>query len=402
VSDLLALRGDVQHYAWGSTTLMPEAFGWPVTGEPFAELWIGDHPSLPSSVLVDGSWLPLPDVIASDPVRWLGADVVDRYGSRLPMLLKVLAIGAPLSLQVHPSELQAQDGFAREDALGIDRSAANRSYRDDRAKPEMICALTSMEALCGFRDPAESRELLLAVGGPLARYADQLRSADDLPAIVGALLSLPHAEQTALTDAISSARSRLPWAVAAVVGRLADQHPDDAGSAVALLLNAISLERGDALYLPAGNMHAYLSGLGVEVMASSDNVLRGGLTPKHVDVAELVRTLVPKTGPWPITHPVDVAGSPGVERWSSPSPEVGLCRIVVDGSSVVVPLSPGPTLFLVTSGTVQLSSRGHLSLSAGDAAFGGPQAEVTASGHGELWRAEVTLAADETRRNSNT
>ncbi len=392
MSELLALRGSVQNYEWGSTTLMPQAFGWPVTGEHFAELWIGDHPSLPSTALVGGSWTPLPEVITADPPRWLGPDVVDRYGSRLPMLLKVLAIGAPLSLQVHPSERQAQEGFAREDALGISRAAANRSYRDDRAKPEMICALTSMEALCGFRDPAESRELLLAVGGPLVRFADQLRSADDLPAIVGSILSMARAEQSALTSAISSARSRLPWPVAAIVGRLAEEYPDDAGSAVALLLNVMSLEKGDALYLPAGNMHAYLSGLGVEVMGSSDNVLRGGLTSKHVDVPELVRTLVATAGPWPVTHPVDIAGWPGVQRWSSPSPEVGLCRVALDGAAVAVPPSPGPTLYLVTSGIVELRSATDLSLSAGDAAFAGPNMAITATGHGDLWRAEVTLS----------
>jgi mannose-6-phosphate isomerase len=389
MTDLVALKGSVQHYAWGSTTLMPEAFGWPVTGERYAELWIGDHPSLPSSVFVDGSWTPLPDVITFDPVRWLGRGVVERYGPRLPMLLKVLAIGAPLSLQAHPSDEQAKEGFAREDALGIDRGAAHRSYRDDRAKPEMICALMSMEALCGFRDVEESRQLLRAVGGPLLAYADQLKGPDDLPVIVGAMLSLPRSEQSTLTRAISSARSRLPWPVAAVVGRLADEYPDDAGSAVALLLNVISLDRGEALYLPAGNMHAYLSGLGVEVMGSSDNVLRGGLTPKHVDVSELVRTLVPVAGAWPITRPVEVDGSPGVQRWSSPSPEVGLCRITPNNTTIVLPPSPGPTLLLATSGRVHLGA--DLTLSPGDAAFAGPDAEITVTGVGELWRAEVSL-----------
>ena len=387
------LRCGVQHYAWGSPTLMARQFGWPVTGEPMAELWVGDHPLLPSSVSVDGHWRSLPDVIGFDPLGWLGEAVVADYGARLPMLLKVLGIGEPLSLQAHPSTAQAIAGSAREDALGIDRGAPNRSYRDDRAKPEMICALINMEVLCGFRDLAESEELLRAVGGPLLPFAEQLRSSEDLPGIVGRLLSLDRAGQYRVVAAITDARASLPWPVAAIVGQIADRYPDDAGVAVALLLNAISLEPGDALYLPAGNLHAYLSGLGVEVMASSDNVLRGGLTPKHVDVPELVQTLVPITGPWPMTVAAVDPAHPGVEFFRSPSPEVGLARIAVRGHAVHVPTSEGPTLLLATEGTVRVESAGtELSFSAGQAAYGLPSSSISISGEGVVWVSQLWTA----------
>lgn len=387
---VFSLRCGVQHYAWGSPTLMARQFGWPVTDEPMAELWVGDHPLLPSSVHVDGHWRPLPDVIASDPHSWLGEVVVAEYGARLPMLLKILGIGEPLSLQAHPSTAQAQAGYAREDALGIDRAAPHRSYRDDRAKPEMICALTNMEVLCGFRDLAESREILQSVGGPLLPLVEQLRRPEDLPGIVGGLLSLDRAGQYRVVTAITDARALLPRSVAAVVGLLADRYPDDAGVAVALLLNTISLGPGDALYLPAGNLHAYLSGLGVEVMASSDNVLRGGLTPKHVDVPELVQTLVPLTGPWPRTVAAVDPAHPGVEFFRSPSPEVGLARIAIAGAAVYVPVSDGPTLLLATEGTVRVESADtELSLSPGHAAYGLPSSSVSVSGEGVVWVSQL-------------
>ena len=389
MTDLVLVRGGIQRYAWGSPSLIPNYFGWPVTNEPVAELWIGDHPALPSTAMVNGRWVSLPDLIADEPDRWVGTAVFDRYGPHLPMLLKVLGIASPLSLQAHPTRAQAVEGFAREDALGIDRSSPERSYRDDRAKPEMICALTSMEALCGFRDPTESQEMFAAVGGPLLPFIERLAFPAELPGLVGDLLSLDRSHQQQLTAAVGEQRAKLPWASGAVIGQLADEYPDDAGAVVALLLNVISLAPGQALYLPAGNLHAYLSGLGVEVMGSSDNVLRGGLTPKHVDVPELVRTLVPTVGPWPIISPETIENVDQLVRYRTPSPEVELIRAVVDHVERDLPSSVGPTLFLVTKGQVDVSTTGAIvSLRAGDAALGGPGLVARVRGAGELWRAE--------------
>ncbi len=390
---VFSLQCGVQPYAWGSPTLMANQFGWPVTGEPMAELWVGDHPVLPSSVHLDGHWVPLPDAIALDPLGWLGETVLADYGARLPMLLKILGIGEPLSLQAHPSTAQAAAGFAMEDSLGIDRAAPQRSYRDDRAKPEMICALTDMEVLCGFRDLVESQEFLRAVGGPLVPFAEQLRGPEDLPGVVGGLLSLDRAGQHRVVAAVTDALAFLPGSVGSVVGKLADRYPEDAGVAVALLLNVIALEPGEALHLPAGNLHAYLSGLGIEVMASSDNVLRGGLTPKHIDVAELVQTLVPVTGPWPVTVAAVDPAHPGVEFFRSPSPEVGLARIAMTGVAVHVPVSEGPTLLLSTEGTVRVeSAETELSLSPGHAAYALPSSSVRVGGEGVVWVSQLWTA----------
>jgi mannose-6-phosphate isomerase len=213
---------------------------------------------------------------------------------------------------------------------------------------------------------------------------------EELPNIVGELLSLDRNEQRAVVASIADARAVLPWRVAAVVGQLADRYPDDAGVAVGLLLNVVSLEPGDALYLPAGNMHAYLSGLGVEVMANSDNVLRGGLTPKHVDVPELVSTLVPLSGPWPLTRPESDPQHPGIAFFRSPSPEVGLAQLSLRGPDLVVPGSDGPTLLVVTEGSIGLSSdESTLVLAPGEAAYAFPGSHVTATGHGVLWASQV-------------
>jgi mannose-6-phosphate isomerase len=386
---LFPLRCGVQQYAWGSPTAMPERFGWPVTGEPFAELWIGAHAVLPSDVLIDDEWVDLQHAIASNPTQWLGSSVVARYGPTLPMLAKVLGIGQPLSLQAHPSSEQAEAGFAREEAAGVDRLSPFRCYRDNRAKPELICALTSMDTLCGFRALDELRLLLITLGGSFAPMGESLNVDDDLIVLVGDLLSRSSDEQATLVAELCRSLQFVPWSVAALLGELAERYPNDAGVVVALLLNHILLEPGQALFLPAGNMHAYLSGLGIEVMASSDNVLRGGLTPKHISVNELLNVLVPTTGPWPVTEP---ATDGAVSHWSTPVDEVQLWRVIVDGGAVVVPASPGPSLLIVTDGALDVVVGDvSISLVAGAAAYAFPDALVVVRGTGTLWRSTVRV-----------
>lgn len=393
-ASLFALRCGVQPYAWGSTTLMAERFGWPVSSEPQAEMWIGAHSLLPSSVLVEGVWVSLPDAIAAAPERWLGPRVLSRFGPMLPMLMKILAIGQPLSLQAHPSPAQAAAGFAREEARGVDRLAPERSYRDERAKPELICALTAMDALCGFRDLEESATLLRSVGGTLGAMAGELMSSADLLRLVGSLLQSHVDTQRALVAELLEAANRLPWGVGSLVRQLAEQYPGDVGVVVALLLNHVTLAPGEALFLPAGNMHAYLSGLGVEVMANSDNVLRGGLTPKHVDIPALLETLVPVTGPWPkaLFHSRN-----GVTRWTTDAAEVELACITAASLShgVSLGVSDGPTLLVVSDGTVLLSdpADGGLELGAGDAAYATPGAELVIRGFGTVWQSSVNFDA---------
>ncbi|MBA3278896.1 MAG: mannose-6-phosphate isomerase, class I, partial [Geodermatophilaceae bacterium] len=275
---MLALINEIRRYAWGSQTAMAEFLGRKApTAEPEAELWIGAYPACPSR-LADGRTLQ--ELIAADPTAALGAAAVARFGPRLPFLLKVLTIGAPLSLQAHPDAGRAEQGFAAEEAAGVPLDHPSRNYRDPRHKPEMLCALTPVEAFCGFRAVPETVALLdeLAVA-ELAGLRDTL-SVGGLPDAVRWIFDVPNAEVEGAVSAVGKAASKvgsgpdvpaLQW-----ISRLADKYPDDRGVLLTLLCGFIRLEPGEALVVPAGCLHAYLAGVGVEIMAESDNVLRGG------------------------------------------------------------------------------------------------------------------------------
>ncbi|TQJ35808.1 mannose-6-phosphate isomerase, class I [Arthrobacter sp. SLBN-122] len=378
----------LRDYAWGSTTAIASLLGRPESGRPEAELWIGAHPDSPSVAHVpgDGSRSPLDALISSDPEHFLGAESVRAFGPRLPFLAKILAAAQPLSLQVHPSLEQAREGFARENEAGIDPHAPNRNYKDDNHKPEMIFALTPFEALCGFRPAAETRKILqhIAAAFPGAGQTPQLLQAllEDLYAPdEGAGLRRAFerlikggqgvAEETALVVAALVSETPLePYqAELGTVISLNEKYPGDPGVLISLLLNRISLRPGEAVYLPAGNVHAYLHGLGVEVMASSDNVLRGGLTPKHVDVPELLRTI----DFHPVAVPMLAAEKTVMDQeiFRPPFREFQLQRIELGPDAGPVPLAQaGPAVVIVVAGDVYLDSpKGDLELSRGGSAF---------------------------------
>ncbi|RIK05401.1 MAG: mannose-6-phosphate isomerase, class I, partial [Acidobacteria bacterium] len=292
------LRGTVRHYSWGSHTALAELTGRPApTQEPEAELWLGAHPVAPATVDAGDATVPLCDLIARDPEGQLGPDCARQFDGRMPFLLKVLAAEQPLSLQAHPSRAQAREGFARENAAGIPLDAPHRNYRDDNHKPEMVVALSRFEALAGFRPPAETVEFLRDLGvSEVTPYASELGDnldATGLRALFTAWMTLPTKSLVGLTDAVLTGCGRYLearsgsedefTAAARTALELGLAYPEDPGVLASLLLNRVSMEPGDALFLPAGNLHAYLRGTAVEIMASSDNVLRGGLTSKHVD-----------------------------------------------------------------------------------------------------------------------
>ena len=294
----------IRNYAWGSRHLIAELLGKPTpAAEPQAELWMGAHPALPSRVRRDGDSLSLLGLVDSDPAAVLGPAVVAQFSGALPFLFKLLAVAQPLSIQAHPNAAQAREGFARENAAGIAVTAPDRNYRDASHKPELLCALSPFAALRGFRELDSMLELFdrLALSGLGARLADLRgqQDADGLARFFGALMTLPDQTRREIVgEAVSAATARtgeneaFDW-----VGRLNAEYPGDVGVLAPLLLNVVRLEPGEAMYLPAGELHAYLDGFGVEIMANSDNVLRGGLTPKHVDVRELLRTLRFEAGP---------------------------------------------------------------------------------------------------------
>lgn len=354
------LENPVRPYAWGSRTVIADLLGEQVPSpHPQAEMWLGAHPADPSRIVHgDGRRSSLLDAVAGDPGRLLGADRASRWDATLPFLLKVLAADEPLSLQAHPSIEQARAGFGREEAAGTPRDAAHRNYRDANHKPELICALTEFHALVGFRDPAATVVLLHALDVPeLAPYTELLAAqpdADGLRALFTTWITLPQSLLDTLVPALQAGCVRLAGdsgelhAEARTVLELSERYPGDAGVLAALLLNRVSLEPGEALYLPAGNLHSYLEGAGIELMANSDNVLRGGLTPKHVDVPELMRVLDFRSGPPPV-----LTGTPDGAwvRYDTPAQEFLLRRLDsdVDPIGIAVP-DGGPRILLCTEG----------------------------------------------------
>lgn len=384
----------VRPYAWGSTTAIPELLGVAPTGEPQAEMWLGAHPGAPSGTPRG----PLSEVIAADPEGELGAATVDRFGPRLPFLLKLLAAGAPLSLQVHPDLAQARTGYADEERRGVPVGAAGRNYKDANHKPELICALTPFEGLCGFRDPRATADLLEALRvDALKPYVDLLRAGPVDAALretLTAVLSADRAATAETVDAAATACARLavdPAATdevrdaCAAYASVARHYPGDPGVVAAMLLNHVRLEPGDALFLGAGVPHAYLSGLGVEIMANSDNVLRCGLTPKHVDVPELLRIVrFDAAGPG-VLRPA--ARADGEEVYVTPIDEFRLSRFVRAESAGPRDLGVDtPQILLCTSGEPCVGAE---RLAPGQAVFVPAGERVEVSGAGTLFRATV-------------
>ncbi|MDX6249571.1 MAG: mannose-6-phosphate isomerase [Kribbellaceae bacterium] len=364
------LQNTIRDYAWGSRTAIPELTGVEPDGTPQAELWMGAHESAPS-VLPSGE--SLYDLVSSRPTEVLGEETAEEFQGRFPFLAKLLAAEQPLSIQAHPSREQAIDGYARDEAAGIPRDAGDRNYKDAWPKPEILIALGPFDALVGFRPLDATVELLETLGADgFEELTDLLRN--------GKL-------QDAFTHFMSSDRDTIRPLVAALaeacrrydgedlalevetLDRLCQEFPDDPGVLAALLLNRVRLERFQAVYLPAGNVHAYLHGTGFEVMANSDNVLRGGLTRKYVDVEELVSVVDFE----PIASPV-LAGTPvapGITAYETGCEYFAVRRIDLTGDSLEVP-AEGPRIVAVVDGTAEVGADGTeatVTLAAGQSAF---------------------------------
>ncbi|MCZ7376767.1 mannose-6-phosphate isomerase, class I [Micromonospora sp. WMMC250] len=384
------LYGPIRDYAWGSRSAIALLQGRPVPSEgPEAELWLGAHPGAPASVARAGLRVSLCDLVRDEPGQWLGQRVSERFGSRLPFLLKVLAADAPLSLQAHPDAEQARAGYAAEEG----RPEGERNYSDPHHKPELLVALTPFEALCGFRDPAESAEALAAFGVPeLTPVVAALRTGPaGLRTAVRTLLGWPVADRAALLGSVLASPSDGPDAE--LVHRLAKAYPADPGALVALLLHHVRLVPGEGIWMPAGNLHAYLSGCGVEIMAASDNVLRGGLTPKRVDVDELLRVLRFEVLDDPVRAAQPVA--PGVAWWPVPVDDFALHHVRVDAAvpTVTLPL-PGPRVVLCGGGSITVDDgAGAVALVSGQAAIGTAAGEpLRIGGVGEAYVATSGLS----------
>jgi mannose-6-phosphate isomerase len=357
---LLRIENTPRDYAWGSTTAIADLLGSTPSGGPEAELWLGDHPGSPARIVRGAE----ESAGASDLHAMLRA-----RGQRLPFLLKVLAAAEPLSLQAHPTIAQAREGFARENAAGIALDDPARNYKDELHKPELIYALSDpFIALAGFRPVAESRAMLAAAAErALAPLLNRLTDDAALPGVARWLIE-GGPDMTAIVDALTAHARHLEGDPAAADGpdaeswatvrRLADHYPGDPGIVLSTLMHTVVLRPGEALYLPTGNIHSYQQGLAIEVMAASDNVLRGGLTPKHVDVPELMRVLDARPVPEPRIRPHELA--PGVRRFEPDVPDFALTvvergaarsGIAVDIAGVAVALCLDEPLELAIAGS---------------------------------------------------
>lgn len=388
------LVNPTQSYAWGSRTALAEFLGVPTpVQEPQAELWLGAHPSAPSRVLRGDREQSLVDLVAADPPGTLGPSLARRSDGRLPFLLKVLAVAGPLSLQVHPDRAAARQGYAAEQEAGVPADSPERMFRDDNHKPELIYALTPFDALCGLRPVVQILALLADLGVRQLRHPaeDLARHPSD-----GALRDLLEAILRAgdpgglVESVLDAGRRRVelgsPFAPAydgAVA--LAEEFPGDPGIVVSLLLNRLRLEPGQAVYLPPGRLHAYLSGLGIEVMACSDNVLRGGLTSKPVDVPGFLAAA--DFGPGQLTVVPARRHPDGWQLYTVPVDDFGFARADVAGGPIHS-VDAGPQILLCVDGGLRLvDETGPIDLRRGQSVFAPAGARIEVTGSGSLVRA---------------
>lgn len=395
------LAGEVQHYPWGSTSRIPRILGVEPTGEPWAEYWLGAHSSAPSP-LVDAPAADLRELVASHP-EVLGRASRDQFGDQLPFLLKILAASTPLSLQAHPSRAQAEAGFAAENEAGVPLDSPQRTYKDDWPKPEIIVALTPFHALSGFRDPRCTAALfeslhvkssLASIIGPLTERSPSAGIAE----VFLDVLSLDAERRHLVDEVVAAAVEKLdePGEVglfARTAVDLDEHYPGDPGILAALLMNRVRLNPGEALFMPAGQMHAYLRGTGVELMANSDNVLRGGLTKKHIDVDGLLQVVDF------VATDVDVltsTGADGLYRYDTPAPEFALWWIEPISGRLDLPDSASARIALVTEGSLTLHGEdADLPLACGQAAFLAADEQVSVSGAGQMFLAASGLGHDD-------
>jgi mannose-6-phosphate isomerase len=387
------LRSPIRPYAWGSHTAIAQLQGRPgPTPEPEAELWLGAHPSGPSVLEVSGRRLD--EAISAEPAAMLGAGAVAEFGARLPFMLKVLAAERPLSLQAHPSAEQAAEGYARDQRTG------GHNYVDPYHKPELTVAVEVFETLCGFRDPVESAQLLTDLAVPeLAPTVAALRGGDGAgspsgaggsAALRAAVRGLLVAAPAGLVGAVVAAARRAPrHPLAPLLVLLGEQHPDDRGVVVCALLNRVVLSPEEAIWTPAGCLHAHLRGVGVEVMAASDNVLRGGLTAKRVDIDALLGVLRYEVCVQPVIRATSLG--PGLVTWPTPVRDFALhrARVGPDGPASVALPGRGPRIVLCLRGEVKVDDgTGAVTLQGGEAAFApAGEVEVGVRGFGEVYQA---------------
>ena len=390
------LTPGVRHYVWGDTAFIPSLLGRDNHEDaPYAELWMGAHPELPARI---GS-VPLNELIASAPEAILGKTDSVRFEGKFPFLLKVLSAAVPLSIQAHPNEAQAREGFERENTAGVPPSARSRSYKDMRGKPELIVALTDFYVLKGFRPLGEIAEVLDEIP-ELSRFASKFSlTSESLRSLYEELMTLPQSEVDAIISPIVSRLRKHKfvrdhrefWVLRSDEMFSKDGH-HDRGILSIFLLNLVHLHPGEGLYLSSGTLHSYLEGAGVEVMASSDNVLRGGLTEKHVDVPELLRTIVFKGGRPRVVEPLMVGDNEQI--YETPAREFELMKLVIsDGSKYTSGTGESASILLFVeadqSSVIVSAGESELKVGKGQSVFIPFDTPFTIRGQATIFRASI-------------
>ncbi|ELY6088121.1 mannose-6-phosphate isomerase [Cronobacter sakazakii] len=383
------LINSVQNYAWGSKTALTELYGVAnPEGLPMAELWMGAHPKSSSKIQdAQGQTRALREVIDADKTALLGAPVAERFGE-LPFLFKVLCADQPLSIQVHPNKKASEDGFARENAAGIPLDAAERNYKDPNHKPELVFALTPFLAMNAFREFSEIVSLLQPVAGAHTAIAHFLAepNADRLRELFAGLLNMQGEEKSralAVLKATVASQQGEPWDT---IRFIAQFYPDDSGLFSPLLLNVVKLNPGEAMFLFAETPHAYLQGVALEVMANSDNVLRAGLTPKYIDIPELVANVkfVAKPAGELLTQPVKQENA---LEFPIPVEDFAFSLHDLNSQPQSLAQESAAILFCVEGEAVLSKGDERLTLKPGESAFvAASESPVSASGVGRLAR----------------
>lgn len=372
---MFELRSPVRHYAWGDSHSIATLTGQSADGTPWAELWMGAHDDDPSLAALSSGDTPLNELISAEPEAMLGQRVVAEHGSRLPFLAKFLAAGTPLSLQVHPNLRQAREGFAAEEAANVPHDAAHRRYKDPLPKPEILMALTPFTALAGLRSPKDvCRELedsthmtSSAVLRPILKTVTEAAESDSWESVFTKLLhrevETPSADFVAAVEELAEDADH----PASITKRLHELYPNDPGIIIAFCMNLVHIESGQGLYIPAGIVHSYVSGLGLEVMAASDNVLRAGLTAKYVDVDELLSLADLRPAPAPVVTPET---TPSGLLWPAGESYFRVLEFTVDnGGNLDVP-GDDATVAISIDGSLEVTNADReLNLQQGRAAF---------------------------------
>lgn len=367
------MKNIIQDYAWGSKEYLQKLTKTESDG-PLAELWMGVHPKAESLIENEaGQWSSLSELIKKQPELTIGDKLMTRFGN-LPFLFKLLAAGEPLSIQAHPSKSQAEEGFRKENEAGIPMDAFNRNYKDDNHKPEIVCALTPYWVMKGFRTPSEIRANFQSW---LPNEVDRLLFPHDkeedqvqLKSFFKVLMNLESPlKETILEKAVKWSSSQDSPACQWLV-KLNKKYPCDLGILSPLYLNTLCLQPGEALFLPAGELHAYLQGFAVELMANSDNVLRGGLTPKYMDIPELMKTLTFRCDPPQILSPRSLPDGSGI--YDTRSEEFQLININLTGDVRAIHLEAGypVSILVVTEGSMTVKQDGTvLTIKEGESCF---------------------------------